>query len=201
MSDKVPPVGLILWAGNNSAHHNHLHVEPPSTYRGYTDGRGDQPPTTTSGMTDGVRAIYDALVERFGVGRYFTVADGADWTHMGWYNRRPISGSKRWSQHAWGNAIDIGPYYGVKEQEEFYNFLTGREEQMDAEYEVIAGYKWYDYKEWPTWADSAIRKNIAAGIIRGIEIDPNDPTKRVFGVDEPLTRAQMAVVLDRIDVV
>ena len=29
-------------------------------------------------------------------------------TDLGYYNRRPIAGSTTWSQHAWGNAQDLG---------------------------------------------------------------------------------------------
>lgn len=33
---------------------------------------------------------------------------GSQITNMGVYNRRPIAGTSKWSQHAWGNAWDIG---------------------------------------------------------------------------------------------
>ena len=118
-------VGTILWAKNRpSDHYNHLHVEPPTRKTG-------TPPLTNPGMTDGVKAIYDGLTARFGTGYYFTdprSAD-ADWSHMGGWNRRMIAGTSTWSQHAWWNALDIGPFYGVEEQQRFYDFLTGQETQ------------------------------------------------------------------------
>jgi hypothetical protein len=118
-------VGTILWAKNRPKdHYNHLHVEPPTRRTG-------TPPLTNPGMTDGVKAIYDGLTARFGPGYYFTdprSAD-ADWSHMGGWNRRMIAGTNTWSQHAWWNALDIGPFYGVEEQQRFYDFLTGQETQ------------------------------------------------------------------------
>lgn len=188
------PIGTILWAGNNSKHLDHLHVEPPSIFIGYTDGRGEQPPAHNPGMSSGVQEIYRALIREFGEGDYFIDPEpDTEWTHMGWYNRRPIAGSLRWSQHAWGNAIDIGPYYGVNEQRKFFDFLTGK--HMD--YEIIAGIKWYDVDKWADWADASIRKNIVAGIIRGRPYKDG----RIFDPEAPLSRQEAAILLDRIEAV
>jgi hypothetical protein len=93
------------------------------------------PPTVNPGMTPGVERIYDALEARFGRGEYFLDADGRyvgnddgiGWTHMGGWNRRRIAGSTTWSQHAWWNALDIGPLVGVAAQREMHNFLTGND--------------------------------------------------------------------------
>lgn len=114
------PIRTILWAGNDSNHHDHLHVEGLPRKTG-------TPPLTNPGMTDSVEEIYTALVQKFGRPAYMS---GGDWTHMGWYNRRRIAGTTIWSQHAWSNALDIGPYYGVAEQQKFYDFLTGKEDDM-----------------------------------------------------------------------
>lgn len=120
-------VGTILWADNRPSDHNdHLHVEPPTRKSG-------TPPLRNPGMTDGVRVIYDALTLQFGHGEYFLDSNGryvgddpgVHWTHMGGWNRRKIAGSNTWSQHAWWNALDIGPYIGKVEQQRFYDFLTG----------------------------------------------------------------------------
>ena len=35
-------------------------------------------------------------------------------------------GTTVWSQHAWANALDVGPYHGVDEQQRFYDFLMGK---------------------------------------------------------------------------
>jgi hypothetical protein len=116
------PVLKIIWSGNDSSgnHWNHLHVEGIPKQTG-------TPPLSNPGMTDSVWAIYVALSERFGQPAYMS---GGDWNHMGWYNRRYIGGTTIWSQHSWSNAIDIGPYYGVAQQQKFYDFLTGKEEDM-----------------------------------------------------------------------
>lgn len=117
------PVGTILWAKNRpSDHNNHLHVEPPPPRK------TGVPPLKNPGMSPGVRVIYDALVVEFGTGYYFTDPEpptALHWSHMGGWNRRKIAGTQTWSQHAWWNALDIGPYYGVAEQQRFYDFLTG----------------------------------------------------------------------------
>jgi hypothetical protein len=109
------PIKSILWAPSNDAHYNHLHVEGDPRFTG-------TPPTSNPGMSPAVAVIYQALKDEFGEPAYMT---GGDWTHMGWYNRRTIAGTTVWSQHAWSNALDIGPYYGVAEQQKFYDFLTG----------------------------------------------------------------------------
>lgn len=82
-------------------------------------------------MTAGVKAIYDALTEQFGPGKYFLDSSGryvgndpgVYWTHMGGWNRRYIGGTTVWSQHAYWNALDIGPYVGIKAQQKFIDFL------------------------------------------------------------------------------
>lgn len=113
-------VGTILWAGNRADHQDHLHVEPPTRKTG-------TPPLTNPGMTPGVERIFLELVVEFGPTYYFhdPKPPGAGWSHMGWYNRRKIAGSQTWSQHAYANALDIGPYNGISEQQTFYDFLTG----------------------------------------------------------------------------
>lgn len=115
-------IGTILGAAYNAAHYNHIHVEPKKKMTG-------TPPESYPGITDGVQDIMDALEGEFGRGAYFLDASAkdADWTHMGFYNRRKIAGSDTWSQHAWANALDIGPYYGVSGQKKFYDFLTSKE--------------------------------------------------------------------------
>ena len=118
------PIAKIIWAGSDRTgnHDNHLHVEGDPIFTG-------TPPLTNPGMSPSVKIIYEALKRRFGTTAYFldAKAKDADWTHMGWYNRRKIAGSTTWSQHSWSNAIDLGPYWYVKEQQVFYDFLTGRE--------------------------------------------------------------------------
>lgn len=114
------PIRTILWAGNDSNHRDHLHVEGLPMQTG-------NPPHSNPGMTDSVEEIYGALMQKFGRPAYMS---GGDWTHMGWYNRRKIAGTAIWSQHSWANALDVGPYYGVEEQQKFYDFLTGKEDDM-----------------------------------------------------------------------
>ncbi len=113
------PIHKILWAPTNAAHHNHLHVEGSPAKTG-------TPPLERQPMTPSVKAIYDALTVEFGTPYYFLDTPPAppNWSHMGWYNRRPIEGTNTWSQHSWSNALDIGPYYGVQGQQKFYDFLT-----------------------------------------------------------------------------
>jgi hypothetical protein len=132
------PIAKIIWAANDSsgAHWNHLHVEGIPRLIGWNTGEGEQPPARNPGMTDSVWAIYTALASRFGKPSYFLDTPKGDWTHMGWYNRRTIGGKTQWSQHAWSNAIDIGPYYGVREQQVFYDFLTGKEGEVFTPHEV-----------------------------------------------------------------
>lgn len=114
------PILRILWAGNNSLHQDHLHVEG-------TPSRTGTPPLAKQNMTASVLTIYTALAVEFGQPAYFQdeMPPAPCWSHMGWYNRRKIAGSSVWSQHAWANALDIGPYDGVEEQQRFYDFLTG----------------------------------------------------------------------------
>src|SRR5690554_5964313 len=120
------PIAKIIWAGSDRTgnHDNHLHVEGDPIFTG-------TPPLTNFGMSSSVKIIYEALKRRFGTTAYFAspAAKDADWTHMGWYNRRPKNNrpGAAWSQHSWSNAIDVGPYWYVKEQQVFYDFLTGRE--------------------------------------------------------------------------
>lgn len=115
------PIAKILWAPTNAAHYNHLHVEGAPT-RG-----GD----CTSQWTPAIRQIVDALNDRFGTGGHYQVWDDSfGWTHMGVYNCRDIAGTTIPSQHSFSNAIDIGPYYGVEQQQKFLDFLTGKEEDM-----------------------------------------------------------------------
>lgn len=119
------PIERILWAPSNADHYNHLHVEGAPSKTG-------TPPASNPGMSQSVQVIYEALREEFGTPFYFEDAKppAPSWSHMGWYNRRKISGSNSWSQHAWSNALDIGPYYGVAEQQKFYDFLTSEEPPM-----------------------------------------------------------------------
>ena len=114
------PIHNILWAPSNKDHYNHLHVEGAPKKTG-------TPPQSNPGMSSSVQIIYEALRQEFGTPYYFQDPKPAEpcWSHMGWYNRRKISGSNTWSQHAWSNALDIGPYYGQAEQQKFYDFLTG----------------------------------------------------------------------------
>lgn len=120
------PIERILWAPSNPDHYNHLHVEGSPSKTG-------TPPQSNPGMSQSVQVIYEALRVEFGTPFYFQDQKPPDpcWSHMGWYNRRKISGSNSWSQHAWSNALDIGPYYGVEEQQKFYDFLTTYGEEPD----------------------------------------------------------------------
>lgn len=113
------PIRLILWAGNDNDHTDHLHVEGEPLRTG-------NPPLTNPGRTPAVDAIYKAMTARYGLPRYFLDPPNpnAGWHHMGWWNRRPIAGKKTWSQHAYSNALDIGPLIGVTNQRPIYDFLT-----------------------------------------------------------------------------
>lgn len=123
MSHWELPIAKILWAPTNAAHYNHLHVEG--------DPRFNQNQLPTNGIwTPAINAIVDALDAAIGPGEHFIIDPDAPWTHMGVYNPRYIAGTTIWSQHAGANAIDIGPYYGVEEQQLFYDFLTGKEEDV-----------------------------------------------------------------------
>ena len=62
---------------------------------------------------------------------------------------------------------------------------------------MIAGFEWVDYDEWPYWAKESITKNIEKGYIRGIAV-PGSDTKKRFEPERPLTRAEAAVLLDRV---
>ena len=118
------PVERILWAPTNSAHYNHLHVV------GLPRLRQDELPTSFQ-VTDPIEVIMAALDEEFGVGDHYQVNDDSlGWTHMGIYNDRFIGDTSIWSQHAGGNAIDIGPYNGLDMQQKFYDFLTLKEDTM-----------------------------------------------------------------------
>lgn len=126
----APPIGTILDYRTNAAHRDHIHVEPPKKRRG-------TPPHSNPGMSPGVKVIYDAMTEKFGRGEYFLDKNGryvgndpgVGWTHMGGWNRRPIAGSSSWSQHAYWNALDIGPYIN-EDQKKFHDFLTGEDDDM-----------------------------------------------------------------------
>lgn len=119
------PVRTVIWAATNAQHHNHLHVD--------VDPKASSVPPKTSVRTAAVTTLLGLLTDEFGPTAYFQSEDAADaaWTHMGWYNRRRIAGSTTWSQHAYGNALDIGPYYGENAQRDFYDFLTGPKPQKE----------------------------------------------------------------------
>lgn len=135
-------VGTLLGWTYNDAHFNHVHVEPPVDMTGV-------PPFTNPGMTAGIKAIYDALVDEFGPTTYFAYADhhwedgkyvlddpDYGWTHMGGWNRRYVGSGTTWSQHAWWNALDIGPYY-YEDQQPFIDFLKGVEVPQFTEHEEM----------------------------------------------------------------
>lgn len=63
---------------------------------------------------------------------------------------------------------------------------------------IIAGFEWVDVDEWPSWAKESIIKNIKKGVIRGVDVGHPSEKKKRFAPDEPLTRAQAAVLLDRV---
>lgn len=62
--------------------------------------------------------------------------------------------------------------------------------------ETIAGFKFYDVAKWPSWAAASIRKAIESGIIHGKEFT-EDPKDRIFAPNDPVSRAELAVVLNR----
>ncbi len=183
MTDRNLPIRLILWAGNRSDHKDHLHVEGVPLQTG-------TPPKKNPGPTYSLNIIINALNERF-----------EDWPNWGVYYRRPkrVDGRERpdlgWSQHAYANAVDIGPVIGQANQQVYYDFLTGKENHMA--YEEIAGYKFYDVDKWPKWADANIRAAIADGMMIGQDFDPKDPRKRRFNPEASVTRAELATVLKR----
>ncbi len=123
----APPIGTLLDYTYNAAHADHVHVEPPIKMRHI-------PPLRNPGMSPGVSVIYNALTQRFGRGVYFLDSNGrytgndpgVGWTHMGGWNRRFIGGTSTWSQHAYWNALDIGPYID-EAQQPFIDFLRGRD--------------------------------------------------------------------------
>ena len=112
------PVLKILWAPTNAAHYDHLHVEGDPKVEGTLAD-------CSSTWTPAVRQIWEALDEQF-----------PGWTTLGVFNCRNIANTSIPSQHAFSNAIDIGPYYGVEEQQKFYDFLTG-EDEMTPEQEAV----------------------------------------------------------------
>lgn len=152
------PIHRIIWAPDNDAHWNHLHVE------GIPHMAQDELPTDGI-WTPAIGAIFDALDARYGAGEHFIIDPDAAWTHMGVYNPRYIGGTTIWSQHAGANAIDIGPYYGVEEQQEFYDFLTRKEEDMtetQARIEVAVGV----YERTGRWMTPAHGENAQQRLTR-----------------------------------
>lgn len=124
------PIAQLIDADYNDAHFNHIHVSGKPMHTG-------TPPLNYPGWTKAIKEVYDALEFHFGPGAYFMDVehhweDGSfviddpriKWTHMGIYNRRKIAGSTSWSQHAYANGLDIGPYMGIEEQQPFLDFLS-----------------------------------------------------------------------------
>ena len=150
------PIARILWAGNDSDHagpSGHLHVEGQPNFRG-------TPPLSNPGMSQSVQIVYEAMRAEYGTPYYFQdpAPPAPSWSHMGWYNRRKIAGSNTWSQHAWANALDIGPLRTVAEQQEYYDFLTGAQTPTPPEEDVMFT-KGYDEADW--------RKLWDAGVVSG----------------------------------
>lgn len=181
-------IGRIIWAGSDrsGAHDDHLHVEPVETFSGRTDGTGDQPLTWFQ-ITDGVRAIMAALDARLGDRHSYFLVDGErqswddwDWLHMGIWNRRPISGSLTWSQHAWGNAIDIGPLDGIDAQRPVYEVLSAIKEGRS----VVAALTEYE--------------KAAIARLESERIFTKYTTDEPGEVDEPVRVRTLAVLLDRL---
>lgn len=154
------PIERILWAGNRNDHDDHLHVEGSPSSTG-------TPPLTRPPMTPSLIRIYDALTQEFGAPYYFTSRPPPlpNWSHMGWYNRRPIrTNAAVWSQHAYSNALDIGPYYGKASQQRFYDFLTNYDDSQgddmftkgynEADWKklfnagVVAGNSWAEFRQY-----------------------------------------------------
>ena len=84
---------------------------------------------TATKVTPPVQVIRDLV--------YSSFTEGVDFKNLGIYNRRYIAGTQQWSQHAWGNAFDIGvvgmwlPYApkgsgtaGQKRVDDIHNFLV-----------------------------------------------------------------------------
>jgi hypothetical protein len=165
------PIKSILWAPSNSAHYNHLHVEGDPRFTG-------TPPLGNPGMSPSVQVIYAALIDEFGMPAYMT---GGDWTHMGWYNRRPIAGTNSWSQHSWANALDIGPYYGVEEQQRFYDFLTGQQlPQQEAD------------MQRPSWFSQDMLDRLATQNIIPREDESEDMWRTLAFLDRHIQRGDTA---------
>lgn len=156
------PIGRILWAGNRDDHDDHLHVEGLPELTG-------TPPLTRPPMTTSLIVIYDALTQGFGAPYYFTSRPppAPNWSHMGWYNRRPIrTNSAVWSQHAYSNAIDIGPYYGVASQQKFYDYLTKGHDMTGPNGEP-------NWDKVSSWARAAWTEAYKAGLLSDTS-DPKD---------------------------
>jgi hypothetical protein len=153
------PIHQILWAGNNSQHHDHLHVEGSPRKSG-------TPPRSNPGMTPAVEAIWNAMTERYGTGYYFSQSPPPEpnWAHMGIYNRRQIAGSTQWSQHAYANAIDIGPLYGSA-QKPVYDYLTNYEETGMATYRGVRNVPQESNGAPKAWAKAVIDWGISSGVI------------------------------------
>lgn len=73
-------------------------------------------------------------------------------------------------------------------------------ELLEEPMKVIAGFKWLDYETWPEYAKPSIIKNIEAGVIRGRDVK-GKPDSKLFDPNSPLSRAEAAVLLDRIGAV
>lgn len=63
-------------------------------------------------------------------------------------------------------------------------------------FETIAGFRFYDVAKWPSWAANSIRAAINKGILHGKEFT-EDPRDRIFGANDPVSRAELAIVLNR----
>lgn len=65
---------------------------------------------------------------------------------------------------------------------------------------TIAGFQFYDVAKWPSWAAKSIREAIESGVIHGKEFT-EDPKDRIFAPDDPVSRAELAVVLNRAKII
>lgn len=65
--------------------------------------------------------------------------------------------------------------------------------------EELAGFTYLNAGEWPDWAAPSIRRAIISGVIRGRRPPgtPEDSKLRIFPVDEPVSRTELAVIFDR----
>lgn len=179
-------IGTILWAKSNAAHHDHIHVEPDTR-------SGGVPPLKNPGMTSGVGFIYDALEKEFGPGAYFVNPPaGTKWTHMGGWNRRTIAGTSTWSQHAWWNALDIGPYYGVAGQQEFYDFLIALRDGTLEEEEAMTSPTFKNAQDIGAQAgvDPALKAAWDRAVVAGVATVHTNP-------DDITTAEQTMAYLDR----